>query len=229
MDPEISGWLAGGSELLLTEAAALGDPGALSEPSLLPGWSRAHLLTHLARNADALGNLLIWARTGVETPMYCDAAQRVDDIEAGAGRPVPEILADLATSTARLDDRISHLPADAWPATVTTAQGRHIAASTVPWLRVREVWIHAIDLGTGIGFEDLPHALALRLLGEVTGSFKTRPCPAVTVRPTDADTRFTTRLDESDAGPTATGTTAELLRWATGRGGPDLPTLPVWL
>ncbi len=40
------------------------------EPSLLPGWSRGHVLTHIARNADGLGNLLVWARTGVETPQY---------------------------------------------------------------------------------------------------------------------------------------------------------------
>ena len=52
-------------------------------PSALPGWNRATLLTHLARNADALGNLLTWARTGVETPMYADPSSRAADIDAG--------------------------------------------------------------------------------------------------------------------------------------------------
>ncbi len=53
-------------------AAGLSDDQA-REPSLLPGWSRGHVLTHIARNADSLRNLLIWARTGVETPQYSGA------------------------------------------------------------------------------------------------------------------------------------------------------------
>lgn len=59
---------------------------AFGEPSALPGWTRAHLLTHLARNADGLGNLLTWAETGVERSMYGPGNARDDDIEAGSGR-----------------------------------------------------------------------------------------------------------------------------------------------
>jgi maleylpyruvate isomerase len=45
----------------------------LQAPSLLPGWSRAHVLSHLARGADAMRNLLIggasWPRPpGVRQP-----------------------------------------------------------------------------------------------------------------------------------------------------------------
>ena len=46
------------------------DDAALRQPSRLPGWTRAHVLTHIARNADGLVNLVTWARTGEETPMY---------------------------------------------------------------------------------------------------------------------------------------------------------------
>src|SRR5215472_3231214 len=56
------------------------------EPSSLPGWSRGHVLTHIARNADGLRNLLIWARTGVVTPQYADIGERERGIAAGAGR-----------------------------------------------------------------------------------------------------------------------------------------------
>ena len=48
----------------------------MAGPSLLPGWSRGHVLTHLARNADGAVNLLTWARTGVETPQYVSQEQR---------------------------------------------------------------------------------------------------------------------------------------------------------
>src|SRR4051812_18385609 len=56
----------------------------LHAPSALPAWSRAHVIAHVARNADALGNLLSWARTGVVTHMYESAEQRANDIEDSA-------------------------------------------------------------------------------------------------------------------------------------------------
>jgi len=75
---------------------------SVPEPSLLPGWSRGHVLTHLARQADALLNHYTWVRTGVETPAYASQETRAADIEAGAGRPLAEQLDDLRSSCARL-------------------------------------------------------------------------------------------------------------------------------
>ena len=48
----------------------------LREPSLLPGWTRAHLVGHVGLNARALTRLIEWAATGVETPMYATPEQR---------------------------------------------------------------------------------------------------------------------------------------------------------
>jgi uncharacterized protein (TIGR03083 family) len=76
--------LAAATGLLLATAAALGDA-EVRGPSLLPGWSRGHVLTHIARNADGLGNLLRWARTGAETPMYASAES--NGCSAGAAVP----------------------------------------------------------------------------------------------------------------------------------------------
>src|SRR5215469_5344155 len=73
------------SARVLATAARISDQQA-REPSSLPGWSRGHVLTHLARNADGLRNLLIWARTGVETPQYLSAEARDTAIEAGSAR-----------------------------------------------------------------------------------------------------------------------------------------------
>ena len=72
------------------------------EPSMLPGWSRGHVLTHLARNADAMVNLLTWARTGDETPMYPSREQRNADIEAGSGRPASDLVADVHATHERM-------------------------------------------------------------------------------------------------------------------------------
>ncbi|KIX77423.1 mycothiol maleylpyruvate isomerase, partial [Streptomyces sp. MBRL 601] len=65
---------------LLTVAGTL-DDAALAEPSRLPGWTRGHVLSHLARNADALLNVM------AGRPMYASAEARDADIEAGATLP----------------------------------------------------------------------------------------------------------------------------------------------
>jgi uncharacterized protein (TIGR03083 family) len=74
-------WMQQGTTLLGKEAEL--DDEALSVPSALPGWSRTHLLAHLAANADALGNLVRWAATGQPTPMYASPGERAAGIERG--------------------------------------------------------------------------------------------------------------------------------------------------
>src|SRR5262245_1123799 len=88
---------------LVTTAAALTDA-QTREPSLLPGWTRGHVLTHIARNADGLANLLGWARTGRETPMYASADSRRADLAPRrhrAGRRPPRVRARRRCGTDR--------------------------------------------------------------------------------------------------------------------------------
>jgi len=74
----------------------------LGAASLLPGWPRTTLLAHLTRNADALVNLLTWARTGVETPMYASSGARDAGIAQTAALPPDELRAEFRLSQARL-------------------------------------------------------------------------------------------------------------------------------
>src|SRR5262245_45576814 len=60
--------------------------------SLLPDWTRGHVLTHLARNADALGNLTIWVTTGVENQMYPSREARAEAIEEGSRRSAADLV-----------------------------------------------------------------------------------------------------------------------------------------
>src|SRR5262252_8769410 len=83
---------------LIASASALTDD-QLRVPSLLPGWSRGHVLTHIARNADGLSNLLTWAKTGTETPQYESWEARNAQIDDGANRPADDIIADLSRSS----------------------------------------------------------------------------------------------------------------------------------
>src|SRR3954447_544762 len=107
---DLRGELAESTERLLATVAKLTDDD-LRAPSLLPGWSRGHVLTHVARNADSHVNLLTWARTGVPTPQYPSPEARAAGIEAGAGRPVEEQLADLRESAGRLAQAMREMPA----------------------------------------------------------------------------------------------------------------------
>ena len=81
-------WMREGEVFFLDRLATLSDD-ALREPSALPGWSRAHVVSHFSRNALALMNLLDWARTGVATPMYPSMEARAEGIlETGKKRIV---------------------------------------------------------------------------------------------------------------------------------------------
>lgn len=233
-------WLSEGTGRLLDTVVALDDARVVG-PSALPGWTNAHLLTHVARNADALGNLLDWAATGVESPMYPHGAtQRAADIDAGAHRPPAAIRADVLDSAVRLRDRLASVPESAWGRHVRTAQGRAVRADRVPWLRIREVWIHLIDLDTGATFAEVPGDLARALLDDVIGTLaaKGAGCPALVVHDRPGGSARTTGLPAAgEAAEQVEGTTAELLGWLTGRSdgaglthsAAALPALPDWL
>lgn len=158
------GFVATGTKLCADAVAGL-DETAFAAPSLLPGWTRKHVVAHLAANAEALMRLLHWARTGKRTPMYASAEQRNADIEAGALRSGSALAQWFSDSAARLDESLSTMPDDAWAAEVVTAQGRTV--SQVPWMRSREVLVHAVDLGTGAGFADLPEGFLALLSAEI--------------------------------------------------------------
>jgi maleylpyruvate isomerase len=224
-------WLRDGTELFARTVADLGD---LNAPSSLPSWSLAHLLTHVARNADALRNLLSWAQTGTVTPMYASPQQRDADIEAGARRSGPAVRADLAEANGRLNAALDAMTPQAWGSAVRTARGREVQATEVVWMRIREVWVHSADLCTAVSFGTFPAALITELLADATASIGTRPgCPAVRLVAAD---RSWLLGDAGSGAQDIAGTPAELLAWLIGRsdGLPlrsdrALPALPAWL
>lgn len=132
---------------------ALGD---LEAPSSLPGWSRRHVAAHLSLNAEALGNLVEWARTGEEHPMYPSREARDEDIEKASARPADELRAWFDESAAGLVAAMAALTDEQWQTQVRTSRGAPMPASEIRWMRSREVLIHAVDFGTGLTFADLP-------------------------------------------------------------------------
>ena len=87
----------------LTDAVAHG-------PSRLPGWSVGHVLTHLARNADSVVWRLEGAAEGAVRDQYPGGpGQRQADIDAGAGRPAAALVADVARSSAAVEQVMAAL------------------------------------------------------------------------------------------------------------------------
>jgi maleylpyruvate isomerase len=202
----------------------------LDRPSLLPGWPRRTVIAHVARNADALVNLLSWACTGEETPMYASPEARATAITDTAALPAHELFADCRAASQRLAATIGRLPETAWTAMVRTAQGRMVTAGEVPWMRCREVWVHAVDLDAGTGFADLPDDLLAALIDDVIESWYRRGA-APELALAAGEHRW-------GSGPmTVTGGLADLAAWVTGRStGADRlqldgspPVLPAWL
>ncbi|MFD0901818.1 maleylpyruvate isomerase N-terminal domain-containing protein [Actinomadura sediminis] len=159
-------WTHAGTGLFADAVRDLDDRG-FGEPSLLPGWTRGHLVAHVAANADALGNLVRWASTGEETPMYASPEERAAGIERGGRMGGAELAEWLARSCAALRTGMEALTERQWEREVVTAQGRTVPAAEVPWLRAREVLVHAVDLGTGVRFADLPDGFLRALAADI--------------------------------------------------------------
>jgi maleylpyruvate isomerase len=229
-----------GERFFLAQVASL-DDASLGGPSALPGWTRAHVVGHVARNADALGNLLEWARTGVETPMYPSPEHRAAGIESSAAQPPAALRVDVANASARLVDATASLPDQAWDAPVRTARGRPITAAEVPWMRIRETWVHGVDLDAGASFLDVPEPVISDLLDEVTSGLAGRDdCPPMVVLDSESSRRWRVGPDdEADEPVEVAGPSADLLAWLIGRApGTGLatssgvgkpPTPPPWL
>jgi maleylpyruvate isomerase len=118
-------------------------------PSRLPGWTIAQVLTHIARNADGHTRRLEGALRGVSVPRYPGGpAQRNDDINEGARRPVADIVADLGRAQRRLSSVWDRSVAAAW-AHAELGGDDHWPTTESPVRRLREVEVHHVDLGLG--------------------------------------------------------------------------------
>ena len=230
--------LVAATDRQLATVATLTDA-QMREPSLLPGWTRGHVLTHIARNADGLGNLLRWARTGTETPMYASAEARGKDIEAGSARPVSALAADVGESAAWFAAEALTVPDGAWTVQVRALNGPPFPAFGVLERRLSEVEIHHVDLAAGYTPGDWPADFVAGALPRVAGSFAGRDdAPPCLVWVAGTTTSFPIGPDQAGVPPvTIHGQPADLLAWLLGRddgarlslsSGTTLPQLPPW-
>ena len=147
------------TQRLLDDARTIAEAD-LRAPSLLPGWTRAHVLAHVARGADAMRNLLTGARSGQDRPAYASAQAREADIERGAVIRAEHLIADLAGSAMALRAIVKQLPDEAWPVLVRVPGSAPFPAAGVLTWRLVEVELHHCDLGIGYSPADWPAAFA---------------------------------------------------------------------
>lgn len=219
----------------LLDLAARVDDTVARRPSLLPGWTVGHLLSHLARNGDSHAGMLAAAGVGEIVDQYPGGrSQRDDGIAAGAARPAHALAADLAESVTRLERAWDATHVDTWRGGLgrTLTLGPTSLADLV-FLRWREVEIHLVDLGLtdlgGPAWDDLSPAYTEAEWAWSTNRLAARLPADVTVHliPGDRPSLVAARgpqLIRVDA-PTST-----VLRWLAGRadGDPSWPALSPW-
>jgi maleylpyruvate isomerase len=217
------------TSLLLRTATGLDDQ-SIREASLCEGWTRAHVLSHLARNADGLGNLVSWAVTGTAVAMYESPQARDADIEAGSARRAHEILTDLTEAAERFASVAPGLAGAPEHVQVEMRTGRRVLGGQLPTLRLLEVVFHHVDLKAGYTFADADPGFVRRAIDNaVVRMNSSGQQPSVLLSSDSGDT-----WSLGEGAQEVTGTNAALLFWlARGDGArvfskEELPALPAW-
>lgn len=203
--------------------------GDLRAPSLCEGWTRAHVLAHLARNADALQHLVQWAVSGRETPAYASPEQRDQDIEDSAQQSLTRLRADVTSASSAFRSRVEVLRGRTDLHPVRLGSGTSVPGDRVPWARLREVTFHHVDLDLGFTFAQAPPEVVRAGLVEASARLTTKGTPPLTLLGSDGR-----HWHLGGGGTEVSGKPADLLLWLS-RGVArnltshhPLPTLPAW-
>lgn len=204
----------------------------LLAPSLLPGWTRAHVIAHLTLNGEALERVLQATRRGEAVAMYDSPEARDRDIDHLA-------LADPAVLRERLLAAVSCFQQalaamteeDADASFERTPGGQVIRVANIPLMRLREVEIHHADLGADYSPLDWSDAFCAVLIETMTKYQDSSP-----FRVLARDLARTWQLGDGEGGPLVAGDAAAIGWWLTGRGqgegldcdAGELPKVSAW-
>lgn len=132
----------------LLDAVAGIDDGAVAGPSRLPGWTRGHVLAHLAGLGAGAARQLEHAVAGTERVDFYDGGRVARDaqIERDAGRSAAEHRAALAATVERVEEAAAAVTPELLDRP-TGYRDRPVAAVLALWWR--EVEVHLTDLDVG--------------------------------------------------------------------------------
>jgi maleylpyruvate isomerase len=168
---ELSDQIDQATQRLLDRARVITEPD-LRAPSLLPGWTRARVLAHVARGADAMRDLLTGVRTGQDRSGGASAEAHQAGLEHSESLRPEELAADLADSAMALRTVARQLPGDRWQVPVRAPGLDPFPAAELLTRRLVEVELHHCDLGAGYGPAQWPAAFAARELPEPMRSWR---------------------------------------------------------
>jgi maleylpyruvate isomerase len=188
------------------------DDDAVRRDSRLPGWSVAHVIAHVSRNADSHVRRAEAASRGEVVEQYAGGyAGRAAEIEAAARHPAAALIADARSSAEQLAIAWAAVPEAAWTAVTVDVGGRERALAELPSRRWQELEVHVIDLRLGVTHRDWSDDFVAAWLPRLRAS-------------------LSQRLTDG-ARPPADGTldARDELAWLYGRlRRDDLPTLAPW-
>jgi maleylpyruvate isomerase len=163
------------SHRALAEHLTGADPVEPATPSLLPGWTVGHVLTHIARNADSALRML----DGL-AQYWKGWESRDADIELGAARPWAALVDDVLETSVAVEHRMAEVID--WSGTITALAAVRPKVM-LPVTRRREVETHRVDLGLGYGFADLPDDYVRNELRSLTMLWSARQPMGLTALP----------------------------------------------
>jgi len=213
--PDVHRWKTEATQRLLGYTIAFTES-EWHQPSRLPGWSRAHVATHLARNADYFRSVLNALLAGGSQPELADAAERRSSLELGADRRGLELQIDLDGAAGALQTTIESV-SDWTP--LFRVDGVELPLEVLPLVRLHEVEVHLLDLDGGFTADGVPDEPASWLLKWAMFRLRNAPLPAIELvgdslnSPIGTGTEAPRRVEGSDA---------SLWAWLTGRAGPEI-------
>lgn len=203
-------------------------------PSLLPGWSRAHVVAHLALNGEGLTGVLQGVAEGEPAPMYASPEGRDSDIEELARTSAADLRERLLASVTTFNDAVQAMPPDAWSGRFErTPGGPSLPLDAVPLMRLREIEIHHADLGRGYSASDWTTRFAELVVDGMVRRLDHDP--GFRIAPTDSSHTWDAGKVSEDP-PVVVGPVTDLAWWLTGRRPSDrvsssageLPTIEGW-
>ncbi|MDP9693727.1 UNVERIFIED_ORG: maleylpyruvate isomerase [Arthrobacter globiformis] len=219
-------------------------------PSALPGWTRGHVLAHIAGISNAMARQLEYAARGETVELYDGGYDgRTKAIEMSAGHALVQHRADLDSALERALRAFDSLDADAdtdtdagnadaagaagWRAPISYRGGVVLDGGLALW---RELVIHASDLNTGRGpetwsrpfCEHLFTFLAARVPEEQKLVLQPLGLPPVTIGTGRRSTVISGMLTDVAAWLAGREPSLGSLRASAAADGVDLPELLPW-
>ncbi|QZY30654.1 maleylpyruvate isomerase family mycothiol-dependent enzyme [Nocardioides coralli] len=199
----------------LTRTVDALEPDDWHAPSLLPGWTRSHVVAHLALNGEALGGVLRGVVDGETVPMYPSQQRRDDDIEELAAAERSNLRDRLLASLTTFVEAARAVPEHAWSGRFDrTTDGPSLPLDAIPLMRLRELEIHHADLGAGYTSADWSTAFAEHVISSM--SRRLDPDQGFRVAPLDASRTWDVGEIGEDS-RVVTGPVTDVAWWLTGR------------